>query len=152
MASAFITTHPIPTAPSAKERACYKIIKRYRKAQVYEEWGGRWPGHVAWVCSTLFERMPPAPETKNISELLSAYSGNLRIKHVPPELLVELVTVLYGGDAARDLDILNRVSTRNKELWAAQVKFAGAGGSISFVPAQEQIIRELVAVLPGYLT
>ena len=117
---------------------------------MYEEWGCRWPGHVAWVCSTLFERVPPAPETKNISELLFSYSGNLRIKHVPPELLVELVTVLYGEDVARDLDILNRVSTRNKELWAAQVKFAGAGGSISFVPAQEQIIRELVAVLPGY--
>ncbi|MEI6300559.1 MAG: hypothetical protein WCR74_03895 [Betaproteobacteria bacterium] len=81
---------------------------------------------------------------------MSAYSGNLRIKHVPPELLVELVAVLYGEDVARDLDIPNKVSTRNTELWAAQVKFAGAGGSISFVPAQEQIIRELVAVLPGY--
>jgi hypothetical protein len=81
---------------------------------------------------------------------LSAYSGDLRVKHVPSELLVELVTVLYGEDVARDLDILNRVSTRNKELWAAQVKFAGAGGSVSFVPAQEQIIRELVAVLPAY--
>jgi len=150
MTSSSITTQPVPTAPNAKERACYKIIKRYRKAQVYEEWGSRWPGHVAWVCSTLFERQPPPPETKNISELLSAYLGNLRVKHVPPELLVELVTVLYGEDVARDLDILNRVSTRNKELWAAKVKFAGAGGSISFVPAQEQIIRELVAVLPGY--
>ena len=150
MTSSSITTQLESTAPNAKERACYKIIKRYRKAQVYEEWGGRWPGHVAWVCSTLFERMPPAPETKNILALLSVYSGNLRVKHVPPELLVELVTVLYGEDVARDLDIRNRVSTRNKELWAAQVKFAGAGGSISFVPAQEQIIRELVAVLPGY--
>ena len=150
MSSSSITTQPSPTAPSAKERACYKIIKRYRKAQVYEEWGSWWPGHVAWVCSTLFERMPPAPETKNISELLSAYSGNLRIKHVPPELLVELVTVLYGADMARDLDIPNRVSTRNKELWATQVKFAGAGGNISFVPAQEHIIGELAAVLPGY--
>jgi hypothetical protein len=150
MTSSPITTQPAPTAPSAKERACYKIIKRYRKAQVYEEWGSRWPGHVAWVCSTLFERMPPAPETKTISSLLSAYSGDLRVKHVPSELLVELVTVLYGEDVARDLDILNRVSTRNKELWAAQVKFAGAGGSVSFVPAQEQIIRELVAVLPAY--
>jgi len=150
MTAASITTHTASTAPSAKERACYKIIKRYREAQVYEEWGSRWPGHVAWVCSTLFERMPPAPEAKTLSSLLSAYSGNLRIKHVPSELLVELVTVLYGEDVARDLDISNRVSTRNKELWAAQVKFAGAGGSISVVPAQEQIIRELVAVLPGY--
>ena len=94
--------------------------------------------------------MPPAPEAKTLSSLLSAYSGNLRIKHVPPELLVELVTVLYGANVACDLEIPNRVSTRNKELWAAQRKFAGAGGSISFVPAQEQIISELVAMLPGY--
>ena len=152
MTSSSITTQLASTAPNAKERACYKIIKRYRKARVCEEWGSRWPGSVAWVCSTLFERMPPAPETKNISELLSAYSGNLRIRHAPPELLVELVTVLYGEDVARDLDIPNRVSTRNNELWAAQLKFVGVGASISFVPAQEQIIRELVAVLPGYLT
>jgi len=66
------------------------------------QWGDRWPGQVAWVCSTLFERVPPAPETKNIAELLSADSGNLRVKHVAPELLVEVVTVLYGADVARD--------------------------------------------------
>ena len=150
MHTASTRTLGIVTAPSPRERECFKIFQRYRKARICQQWGGHWPGRIEAALSTMFERVPPAPVNKSIGALLSAYSGSLAIKQSSPELLVELVTVLYGAGVARDLNIPEMISASNKEVWATKTRAFADGVSINLVSTKERVIKQLNAMLPQY--
>jgi hypothetical protein len=140
----------IRTEPSSsKERQIHSVIQRHRIRRVQERWAIlRWaPLFQSKWFELLFKRLdpvPPAPVKKNIQLLWNAYCGDLQPGDAPPELIIELVTLLYGEKVVQDLDVQNMLS---RNYWRSS-DANGAGASPGSF--QEVTLKELATLLPGY--
>jgi hypothetical protein len=133
--------------PSSKERQIHSVIQRHRIRRVQERWAIlRWaPLFQSKWFESIFRRVdpvPPAPVKKNIQLLWNAYCGDLRPGDVSPEVIIELVTLLYGEKLVQELDVQNMLS---RNYWRS-----GDGAGASPASFQEMTLKELAGLLPGY--
>ena len=142
-------SHIKTTRASFKERQIHRAIQQYRIRRIQERWGLlRWAPlfQSGWFESLFkrFDRVPPAPVKKNLQLLWNAYCGDLRPGDVPPELIIELVSLLYGEKIFEKVDVQNMLS---RNYWRGN-----DGSSVGASPAsfQEVTLKELAGLLPGY--
>ena len=137
------------TQPSPKERQIHRLIQQYRIRHIQKRWAIlRWAPlfQSKWFESIFkqFDRVPPAPARKNLQQLWNAYCGNLSPGEVPPELVIELVTLLYGEKVVAEVDVQNMLS---RNYWRGSDGSEAGAAMESF---QDRTLKELARLLPSY--